>query len=203
MTEQTNDCRKEFEAHPQFKYLDFTRELDAWNRGKYVHSHVQALFEGYQAAYNRATPQTDKDLAKRLANHKFDTSKYIVLNDGLKRNPETLQYEKIDKPSSLTESDIEECPECNEKQAVWCSQFTCASCNIDFNAIGDKLERIVYPVRQPAKAWKREELVELVADKFHGYAGLYDILGTSEIQNVARKAITALADAGVITISEG
>ena len=46
----SEDVREEFETHPQFKYLEFDRDKDAWGRGKYKHSHIQALWEGYQAA---------------------------------------------------------------------------------------------------------------------------------------------------------
>ena len=46
----SEDVREAFEAHPQFKYLEFDRDKDAWGRGKYKHSHIQALWEGYQAA---------------------------------------------------------------------------------------------------------------------------------------------------------
>ncbi|NDG18429.1 MAG: hypothetical protein EB117_09175 [Betaproteobacteria bacterium] len=45
--EQEAKCREAFEAHPRYKHIDFTRDKDAWGRGKYMHSHVQALFEGF------------------------------------------------------------------------------------------------------------------------------------------------------------
>lgn len=41
--------RQDFEANPAFKYMDFALDKDAWGREKYKHSHIQALFDGYQA----------------------------------------------------------------------------------------------------------------------------------------------------------
>lgn len=41
--------REAFEANPQFKYMEFDRDRDAWGRGKYKHSHVQAIWEGWKA----------------------------------------------------------------------------------------------------------------------------------------------------------
>lgn len=41
--------RQDFEAIAQFKHMDFTLDKDAWGREKYKHSHIQALFDGYQA----------------------------------------------------------------------------------------------------------------------------------------------------------
>jgi len=41
--------RQDFEANPAFKYMDFAIDKDAWGREKYKDSHIQALFEGYQA----------------------------------------------------------------------------------------------------------------------------------------------------------
>ena len=57
--------RRRFETHPQFAYLEFDRDTDAWGRGKYRHSHVQALWEGWSARaavpsqHMEAKPQGD------------------------------------------------------------------------------------------------------------------------------------------------
>lgn len=55
MTDELKECRREFEAHPKFKHLEFTRTEDAWGRGKYLHSHVQALFDGFQVGQQSRT----------------------------------------------------------------------------------------------------------------------------------------------------
>lgn len=50
----TDDCREAFEN--KFKTLDLTKTRDAWDRTIYAHSHIQAMFEGYEAAWNARTP---------------------------------------------------------------------------------------------------------------------------------------------------
>ena len=49
-------ARVAFETHPQFKYLQFDRDKDAWGRGKYKHSRIQALWEGFEAAQAAIMP---------------------------------------------------------------------------------------------------------------------------------------------------
>ncbi len=50
----TDDCREAFEK--KFKTLDFTKTRDAWDREIYAHSHIQAMFDGWQACWNARTP---------------------------------------------------------------------------------------------------------------------------------------------------
>jgi len=55
----TDDCREAFEK--KFKTLDLTKTRDAWDRTIYAHSHVQAMFDGYEAAWNTRTPPAGDD----------------------------------------------------------------------------------------------------------------------------------------------
>ncbi len=51
--------REAFESFPRFEYMDFTLEKDSWGRDKYIHSHIQALFDGWQAAIECITSMGD------------------------------------------------------------------------------------------------------------------------------------------------
>ncbi len=44
------DLRAEFEAWARGKSLEMIRDRDAWGREKYKHSHIDAMWEAYQAA---------------------------------------------------------------------------------------------------------------------------------------------------------
>ncbi|MDR5756978.1 hypothetical protein [Caballeronia sp. LZ035] len=44
--------RERFEAH--YKHLDMTLNRDAWDREIYAHSHVEAMWDGWQAAERSA-----------------------------------------------------------------------------------------------------------------------------------------------------
>jgi hypothetical protein len=59
MTIEQDTMRAEFEA--RYKHLDLTWRNDVWGRPEYVHSHVGALWEGYQAG--RAAAQAAEPVA--------------------------------------------------------------------------------------------------------------------------------------------
>lgn len=64
----TDDCREAFEK--KFKTLDLTKTRDAWDRTIYAHSHIQAMFEGYEAAWSERTPpagDAPKDISALIA----------------------------------------------------------------------------------------------------------------------------------------
>ena len=52
-------AREEFEKLEMCKYLDLEMDKDAWDRPKYKHSHVQCLYEGYQAGLEAAAKVCD------------------------------------------------------------------------------------------------------------------------------------------------
>ncbi len=60
----SDDCREAFEK--KFKTLDLAKTRDAWDRTIYAHSHIQAMFEGYEAAWNARTPTGDAQGEARL-----------------------------------------------------------------------------------------------------------------------------------------
>lgn len=72
MNEETE--RELFEAH--FKYLDFERTHDAWDREVYLHPHVQSLFEGFQAG--RASLPASDCIERKVYRNSPEREKYLA-----------------------------------------------------------------------------------------------------------------------------
>jgi hypothetical protein len=49
--------RKRFETSAQLKYLDFSKTKDAWGKEIYFYTHVEAMWQGWQAAISQQAVQ--------------------------------------------------------------------------------------------------------------------------------------------------
>ncbi len=90
-----DDCREVFEK--KFKTLDLTKTRDAWDRTIYAHSHIQAMFEGYEAAWNARTPPAKPDIYALIAEVREEIkatgdSYYIKALDLADKNCRGSQY---------------------------------------------------------------------------------------------------------------
>jgi hypothetical protein len=78
----SNDKREQFEAFLKSKSLDNTQSQDAWDQWIYKETHIQAMWEGWQAALSQSEP-TREQLAKEIESQ-VDASKNSVFRSGMK-----------------------------------------------------------------------------------------------------------------------
>jgi hypothetical protein len=57
--ELINAERKRFEASAELKYLDFSKTKDAWGKEIYFYTHVEAMWQGWQAAISQHKAMQD------------------------------------------------------------------------------------------------------------------------------------------------
>lgn len=74
--EKISDERLKFEAWARKRALDLALGKDAWGRQIYAHTHIQAMWDGWSAAWNTRAPLPSKEVteaARALIDSKQDT----------------------------------------------------------------------------------------------------------------------------------
>ena len=93
----TDKMRSEFEALLQSKSLDNTQSQDAWDQWIYKETHIQAMWEGYQAALSQSEPaqESQEPIAVMWQHEETGNTGFVdmsqVENRFFKHNPRLKQ----------------------------------------------------------------------------------------------------------------
>jgi hypothetical protein len=135
MTQKTE--REAFEAHPQFKYMDFDRDKDAWGRGKYKHSHIQALWEGWQSRARVGKGEVANALQECL-----DSC------DGVEINPSNYNHDDV---CNLNNKYVEMFGYIEKAIAALSAQAK----PVEVGVLVDVMNKVIYNLRE-GECWRKE-----------------------------------------------